>query len=186
MRLGKHFSGQYPQSQHLIKKIKMTHQSPLSWYPLPLLPHRDIEQCLASIAPMNLPRMMSQPILKMSSWYDHQRKLQASIRSGKAYLSRKSVVQSLTCMHWTELLHDVWTRNLPNSLPVLINRSRLQPLRIRLRRSPECAERPGGSPAGFHEGQESFTAIVAQSSEGTSLSIAWILRTVETHLWRQE
>ena len=30
MRLEKHFSGQYPRSQHLIKKIKMTHQSPLS------------------------------------------------------------------------------------------------------------------------------------------------------------
>jgi len=89
-------------------------------------------------------------------------------------------------MHRTELLRDVWTRNLPNSLPTLTNRSRLQPLRIRLRRSPRCAERPGGSSAGFHEGQKSFTAIVAQLSEETSLSIAWILRTLETHLWRQE
>ena len=105
---------------------------------------------------------------------------------GKAYLSRKLVVQSVTCQHRTELSRDVWTRNLPNSLTKLFNRSRLQPLRIRLRRSPRCAERPGGSSAGFHEGQKSFTVFAAQSSEGTSLSLAWILRTLETHLWRQE
>lgn len=48
------------------------------------VPASRIEQCLASIAQTNLPQMMSQPALKMSSWCDHQRELQASIRMVKA------------------------------------------------------------------------------------------------------